>query len=946
VPGSAWLPLWRHLADSADVAARLWDTWVSTAVTSRIAGELPGGAADGRLLVRWLAGIHDLGKATPAFATKVPDLWERMRARGFTADDRVKADLRLAPHSTAGYLLLVDWLHRRYGWERWQAEAVAVVVGGHHGMPPSDVDIDQVQSRPYLLGTDGLWPEVRDELLDWITRRIGVADRLPHWRQVELSQPVQALLTALVIVADWIASNEELFPYAARPDQVTGDVAAQSHRIEWAWQELDLPTPWRAVSATPDIPQRFAVRFGFPDGTVPYPVQLVAAETAYQMPLPGLLVVEAPMGDGKTEAALVAAEIIAGRAGTGGVFVALPTRATSDAMFARVLGWLSRLPDEDVGRGARDALLMHGKARLNTEYSQLYRDAMPSAIGIDEGGVDVAVHRWLAGRKRGMLSSFAIGTIDQLLFAALKSRHVVLRHLGLAGKVVIIDEAHAYDVYMSRYLERALHWLGAYGVPVIVLSATLPAGRRADMMAAYDSGRLPAPKPRASWRTRAGDDTPDPYRTIRTDQRYPLLTVSGAGREPSAVTCASSGRDSEVWLHTHADDEAALAQTLRAELAGGGCALVICNTVTRVRQTAETLRAALGSTVPVTIAHSRFMGPDRVAKDQWLRDTFGPPDRVAASGRTRPTCHVVVASQVAEQSLDIDFDLLVTDLAPVDLLLQRVGRLHRHARADRPEALRTRRCLVRGADWTTEPPTPVAGSVRVYGQSALLRGAGVLWPHLDQDRPVRIPDHVSPLVQAAYGEAPVGPESWQSDLAEADAQAEKRRHDQRDRADAFRLGEIRAGASLVGWLSGSAGDAEGGTRDARGRAQVRDGAGNLEVLVLVRRDGRYVTPPWLPVGGGVVVPTDFPPSREQARTIASCVLPLPASMTVGAGMDAVIAALELRNPFPAWQNDPWLGGELILDLDPAGRVEVAGFAIKYDSEDGLTVTRLAHGSDG
>lgn len=112
-----------------------------------------------------------------------------------------------------------------------------------------------------------------------------------------------------------------------------------------------------------------------------------------------------------------------------------------------------------------------------------------------------------------------MGTIDQLLFAALRGKHLVLRHLGLAGKVVVIDEAHAYDVYMGRFLDRALEWLGAYRVPVVVLSATLPAERRAELMTAYDNGRLGPPPPR-TWRDR-GKPVVDHYAALRTDLRYP-----------------------------------------------------------------------------------------------------------------------------------------------------------------------------------------------------------------------------------------------------------------------------------------------------------------------------------------------------------------------------------------------------------------------------------------
>ncbi|MGY3515010.1 CRISPR-associated endonuclease Cas3'' [Micromonospora sp. PTRAS2] len=932
-----WLPLHRHLADSADVVGLLWDMWLPESVRRPIAAPLPGGADDGRRLVRWLAGIHDIGKATPAFAWQVKHLREDMRRHGFDFDDRVEKDRLCAPHGPAGHLALIDWLTGAKGWTRDQAEAYAVVVGGHHGVPPTDGDLKAIRDRPYLLGVDGLWPQVREELLDWMSQHAEVTTRLPVWREAALPQPVQVLLTAIVIVADWIASNDDLFPYGFQRENAPD-------RLAQAWDELDLPTPWQAVDVSGlDISTLFSRRFELPAGTRPYPVQAAVVEQAHTMPLPGLLIVEAPMGEGKTEAALAAVEILARRSGAGGCFLALPTRATGDAMFSRVLTWLSRLPDADLGRGARDAALAHGKAMLNDEYSRLYRGVLPSAIALDEGGTQTAVHGWLAGRKRKLLSSFVVGTIDQLLFAALQARHVALRHLGLAGKVVVIDEAHAYDVYMSRYLDRALEWLGAHGVPVVILSATLPAARRADVMRAYDDGRLGRRQAGgARRRYRAGGTAADDYQPLRDDRRYPLLSVSGVDRQPVAVGCAASGRSLDVGLEGADDDLAALADRLWADLADGGCVLVVRNTVARVLDTAAGLRERLGPRIPVSVAHSRFMAADRAAKDKWLRDTFGPPSHLAKLGRTRPSRHVIVASQVAEQSLDIDFDLLVTDLAPVDLILQRLGRLHRHHRGDRPARLAHPRCLVTGADWATEPPAPVTGSVRVYDRFVLLRAAAVLLPYLDGKSGLALPQDIASLVQDAYGAEPVGPPSWQDALAKAETQALKRTFAAGERAETFRIRPVKQpGVSLLSWLDANVGNTDTANGDERrGRAHVRDDAAEtLEVLLLVRRGDELRTPSWLAEGGDVTVPTDFAPSKAVARAMLRCALPLPRALTANGGTERIIAELEARNAFPAWEKDPLIGGELILDLDERGQARLADHVLTYDRHSGLRVEK-------
>ncbi|WFE28274.1 CRISPR-associated helicase Cas3' [Solwaraspora sp. WMMD791] len=919
--GPGWLPLWQHLADASDVAQRLWQHWLNDAVRRQFSAALPGGAADGPGLVAWLAGLHDIGKCTPAFACQMPNLAGRMRRHGLNCDDnRINADRRLAPHALAGQILLEGWLVDHHGWTASAASTFAVVVGGHHGVPPSDKELHTARHLDHLLGT-GPWLTVQRELLDWMTDRCGVRDRLPAWRDVRLPQPVQALLTGVIVVADWIASNQEWFP---------ASYTADADRAERGWDEVDLPSPWHAVDLDLSPDDIIATRFGLPAGARAYPVQRAVIEQARQMTAPGLMIVEAPMGDGKTEAALAAVEVLAAKFGASGCFVALPTRATSDAMLSRGLTWLERLPDQDQERGAYAVALAHGKSRFNDEYGILRMSGRASSIGVDEAGVDLAVHRWLASRKKILLSDFVVGTIDQLLFMSLKARYVVLRHLGLAGKVVVIDEAHAYDVHMSQYLDRALEWLAAYRVPVIVLSATLPATRRQAMMRAYDDGRL-GPTPRRTRRTSG----PDPYADLAGDIGYPVLTTSGEARVPTVRTAASSGRAVSVRVSRLDDDLDPLADLLADQIGRGGCALVVRNTVRRVQETAVVLRERFGADIPVFVAHSRFLAPDRAANDRWLVDRFGPPTRAT----DRPQRYVVVASQVAEVSLDVDFDLLVTDLAPVDLLLQRMGRLHRHDRS-RPAHLTAARCVVTGADWSAEPPEPVQGSRIVYGDADLWRAAGVLWPHLDGGRPVELPKDIPTLVQAAYDIPLVGPADWHSAMREADKAADTRRQRHRTQAGAYRLDSVDPQATaLIGWLAAHIGDADARGDDARGRGHVRaDSAECLEVILLVRRDGRLHVPDWVRDDPSREVPTETSPDSRLARSVARCTLALPQMMS--SRLDAVIAELEARNCFPAWSTSHWLDGELVLDIDDTGYARVAGFDLHYDATDGLTVTRV------
>lgn len=312
------------------------------------------------------------------------------------------------------------------------------------------------------------------------------------------------------------------------------------------------------------------------------------------------------------------------------------------------------------------------------------------------------------------------------------------------------------------------------------------------------------------------------------DIGYPLLTASGT-EGPAVRVAEPSGRSVSVVMSSVDDDPETMAEMLQSDLADGGCALVVRNTVRRVQETARHLRGVLADAgIEVSVAHSRFLAPDRAVKDEWLLRSFGSPDRLKDACSRRPDRHVVVASQVAEQSLDIDFDLLVTDLAPVDLVLQRAGRLHRHQRAtdqsDRPERVRQARCVITGVDWSTSPPGPARGSIQVYGRYPLLRSLAVLRPYLDGSRPLSLPGDIAPLVQAAYGDGEVGPDEWLPAMND-----ERNRHDEvhlnkERKATTFRLGEVGdPGEPITGWLEANVGDVDDDPR-LDGRKQVRDAA--------------------------------------------------------------------------------------------------------------------------
>ncbi|MDN5792596.1 MAG: CRISPR-associated helicase Cas3', partial [Brevibacterium aurantiacum] len=767
-----WLPLVQHLQDATAVAEHLWDEWVPRAVKHRIATSIGSTDDDARTLYIWLCGVHDIGKATPPFAVKVPSLADRMADVGLSMGRTVPFSRGSIPHGLAGQEVLRRWLVAR-GVARRHAVQLAVVVGGHHGVPPLDGEVAdaRVAFDAGDLGDDS-WHVVQVEILDEMAR-LTSADGMLQRLESPVPATAQILLTGLVIVADWLSSDDSRFPYAEPEPSVV--------RAERAWEDIGLSAPWSAKAPPRDSEAHLKQRFPVVARNGPHPSQVAALDAAWLMESPGLLVLEAPMGEGKTEVALTVAEVLAHRFGCGGVFVALPTMATSNGMFPRVQQWIGALPS-DVG-GAVSIALAHSKAHLNDDFSEVrsgfrvYDEENIGASAVIESVVD----SWLTGRKKSVLASFVVGTIDQVLISALKVRHVALRHLALGGKVVIIDEVHAADPYMREYLQRALEWLGAYAVPVVLLSATLPAARREELLEAYERGRTP------------GSQLAE--RSVQTSLRdaYPLITTTETRRRRQTGASAS-GQDQHVMFERLDDDLERLATTLEALLVDGGCVAVIRNTVQRAQDTMSFLQKRFEG--DVILFHSRFVAPDRVARERELLRELG------RDSHARPHRRIVVATQVVEQSLDLDFDLIVSDLAPVDLLLQRIGRMHRHVRAERPVRLREPRCLVTGVDWTDEPPIPVRGSAAVYGEAPLLRAAAVLWDRLGS-RPVTLPREIPLLVESGFGATCLpGPESWREAIEEADEMHEKQVRRQIDKAGSFILGRVSPWptSNLIGWL--------------------------------------------------------------------------------------------------------------------------------------------------
>lgn len=928
-----WLPLAQHLADSAAVAARLWDDWVPNSLR-RMLASATGSASTARDLVVWLAGTHDVGKASPAFAVQVPVLADAMRATGLVCDPRIAHDTerRAVRHELVSFLAIRDHLQAVHGFSPLRARQVASVAASHHGRPPGREVIAAAEPLIHLVG-DGPWEVTRRDFLVAADAAYTAADAIAAWRDTPFDQPTLVLLSSLVIVADWIASSD-LFDAAPLGQAPT---ACTEQRLASAWERLDFPRRWSPRLDTTDAATLLASRFDLPAGSTPRPTQSALVEEALRIEHPELMILESEMGSGKTEAALLAAEILASRFGMSGIFVGLPTQATADGMFSRVLAWADRLGLDTPA----SVFLARRKSSLNPAFAAKKREAYFRSIGDEHGPRReaseslVIAHRWFSDPRKGPLSNFVVGTVDQALFAGLRSRYLMLRHLALGSKVVVIDEVHAYDAYMQEYLTRVIEWLGAYRVPLILLSATLPSDQRRTLLEAYDRGREsldpPADAVTLSGAERAARNATrrqahsERYTPATGQIGYPAISITSYRQQPRIVLPETTSSPRVVHIQRLADDDAALVVLLRAAVREGGNIAVIRDTVDRAQHTADVLRDAFGPDVPVTLTHARFLALDRARKDAELLAAYGPAG-------DRPPKSIVVATQVVEQSLDIDFDLMVTDAAPIDLLLQRSGRLHRHHRPHRPAPLREPRLVLTGVNWETSPPQFAKNIDRVYADAVLLRTLAAL-DGLDE---IVVPDQIAPLVETAYGsDTGFIPAAWTDAVAHATRDHKHEQARLREKAGSYRLQEVRGDrATLLGWISGPDVDPE---LTPPGQATVRESDETLEVIVLQRdADGGLVTPAWLASdAGGVPIPRNTVPSAALTRTILGCSLRLPAGMCRGDAIDRHISALERAFELPEWHASHALKGELVLVLDEHRRATLNEFDLSYSPDDGL-----------
>jgi CRISPR-associated endonuclease/helicase Cas3 len=694
----------------------------------RIAAAVGIGIDTLRSAIPFFLTLHDIGKYARVFQAKLPDHWPV----GSLGPYR-----EIAPgnnHVVTGFQLLValsdDGSCRGIfetvmpGWSASERKILFCALAGHHGRPPEEGARRSI--GPHDVCDRCVAAAEAHIQATYSLLRPSVLPRRPAGALTVLGVGIAGLF----VLSDWIGSAEFWFPYAA---PLEGDETFERY---WRFaQRVAVRAVDDAGVSPADVEDFGGMSKLFPDIRTPSPVQGFAVGATLPDG-PSLIVVEDVTGSGKTEAALTLAHRLMALSRANGLYVALPTEATANAMYARLGSSFRRLFKKNA---APSLVLAHGRRALHEGFQASVVDAAsrtqarngPRGGDGDERPSSAECADWIADdRRKAFLADIGAGTIDQALLAILPVKHQSLRIWGLADKVLIVDEAHAYDAYMTRELETLLEFHAALGGSTIILSATLPKVTRRRLVAAFRKG------------TSAGRDA-DPVLNV-TD--YPLVTIVGPTSVDEVQQPIRDGLARFVTATRVGELEKALARVVSAVQAGARVAFVR-NSVDEAIAACDQLR---GAGVEPLLFHARFTMIDRQRIEAEVMRRFG---RSRDLGPGPAQEQVLVATQVIEQSLDLDFDLIVTDLAPIDLIIQRAGRLWRHARDERP---------VDGPELIVLSGEPIDASDKYWASHVLGRGAYVYRDHALLWRSARAlfraggiatPGGVRALVEAVYDEA-------------------------------------------------------------------------------------------------------------------------------------------------------------------------------------------------
>jgi CRISPR-associated endonuclease/helicase Cas3 len=667
----------------------------------------------------WLAGLHDLGKICPGFQHRPNE--------GLEVPPEYSAEGAWSDHALAGQLWLGWSLYQDCGWSGKAAVRAAEIVGGHHGLfstfptpeySPSGEFRDKIGKGP--------WESQRAAVFRAVTSAVEAHTGAPLRAPDRIPAEAQVIVCAVVVLADWLASRSEFIrtrllgvPAEAGDSELLSFLESA---VAVAGDEVDRAGLTRLQLRDGSFAEEFPEFDQGPNRLQ----QSLDTELPGVVAGPGILLITEETGRGKTEAAWFAARILGEAAGTAGLAYLLPTMATSNAMETRLQKILDRR-----SCGEARLNLVHAMAWLRT-----LRGEKPEPVA-DVSDLDEMlkeVSDWLAKGRKTIHAPVCVATIDQALLSVLPLRHSAFRLLGFANKTIVIDEVHAFDAYVRGLLRGFLAWCGHLGVPVVLMSATLPRPIAHELVAAYlAEPELPEfTVPYPGWAFFSRDMPKEPkVRGVQVDdaERHSL--------EVDVLSCPTSDRGLERLP--------ALKQALGPLCVDFGHAAVICTTIDEAQQTRDELAAWVAeedSDVDVMLLHAREPIHQRDSDTERIIEQFGKV-------KPRPGRTIIVSTQVIEQSLDIDMDLIISDLAPFELLIQRAGRGHRHSknRRHRPSWAAAHRLVVLSPEGGADPQLPERW-LYVYPEASLIRAQRLLLR--ESGAGIQYPEGVQRLVDEVY----------------------------------------------------------------------------------------------------------------------------------------------------------------------------------------------------
>ena len=633
----------------------------------------------------YLTSLHDIGKIEYHFQCKDPDMKGRLREAGAGRNELGKENTR---HEKTG-ATVSRRLWRAQGHKAGSYNLFSEIIGAHH-------------QKNYGLGSDSkdaffaaFQTELEKQMRQFFLN--GSMNPLPDKPRADRGV-AESILLGMVILSDWIASGS-MFAHAEawieqedsedqiiqKTEEFLDKSGLKKEPVQWE-QEFTGVWPW--------IPK---------DG------MRLLQQGAEKLMTSGkrhrLILMEAPMGEGKTEAGMYCAVQMLRQWKKDGFYVALPTAATSNQMVSRMEDWFQTLGIQKKVR------LLHGMAWL-------VDDNISENIANSEDHDEIS--RWLAPLRRGLLGQFSVGTIDQAMMAVTKAKYGVLRLLGLSNKVLVIDEIHSYDVYMGEFILRLLEWCRAMEIPVVMLSATLPPKLKAKLLAPYTNKPL--------------------------SRGYPLITAvcEDGTVEELYIEKTVKNMTVSVELLPILNDPEQIARKAAELTADGGCVCVLMNTVRQAQKVYSALKSCFDG--ELLLFHAQFPAERRKEIEETCIRKFGKDKS------NRPTRAILVATQVVEQSLDVDFDAMLTAVAPIDLVLQRMGRIFRHEDTIRPAHLQSPSQFILipdgndfGVDGYVYPEVLLQQTIQV----------------LKERDTVRIPEDLAPLVADGYDDSKVPLEAFE-----------------------------------------------------------------------------------------------------------------------------------------------------------------------------------------